>query len=308
MASFILHRLSQAAITVFLVVTLVFVVVRLAPGDAALVLIGQAGSAYEYDSLKKLMGLDRPILVQYAEFLARILRADLGQSLINRTPALDLVISRLPLTVLLACVTMGVVIVVGVPIGIATAVYRGSALERLIRTLTYSMQALATFWIAILLILIFAVRLRWLPAFGGGSVSHLILPVISLALPLIARVVRFVRSGLLEVMQTDYIRTARSKGLTESLVVRRHGLRNILIPLVTDLGLRFGWLLGGAVIVETVFVWPGLGSLLVTAVQQRDYPLVQAAVLVFVTLFLLTNLLIDIVYKWIDPRLRAPEK
>lgn len=307
MARFILYRLSQAAFTAFLVVTLVFIVVRLAPGDAALVFIGQAGSAYEYDSLKRLMGLDRPILVQYADFLARILRADLGRSLINRTPVFDLVIYRLPLTVLLACVTMGVVVVVGVPIGIATAVYRGSVFERLIRTLTYSMQALATFWIAILLILIFAVRLRWLPAFGGGSVSHLILPAVSLALPLIARVVRFVRSGLLEVMQTDYVRTARSKGLTEGLVVRRHGLRNILIPLVTDLGLRFGWLLGGAVIVETVFVWPGLGSLMVTAVQQRDYPLVQAAVLVFVTLFLLTNLFIDILYKWIDPRLRAPE-
>lgn len=299
-----MYRLIQATVTVCLMVTLTFVVVRLAPGDPALVFLGQVGSAYEYETLKKLMGLDRPLLVQFVEFLGNIVRGDFGESIFFAAPVVDLVLSRLPQTVLLALVTMLLVVVIGVPLGIVTAVYRKSLFERVVRIVTYSMQAMATFWIAILLILVFAVTLGWFPAFGGGSARHLVLPATALAIPLIARVVRFVRSGLLEILNADYVRTARSKGLPEGTVVRRHAMRNILIPLVTDLGLRFGWLLGGAVIIETVFSWPGLGSLTVTAVQNRDYPLVQGTVLVFAAMFLLVNLLLDLLYAVIDPRLR----
>jgi peptide/nickel transport system permease protein len=305
---FLAYRLAQAIVTAFLMVTLVFVAVRLAPGDPALVFLGQVGSAYEYESLKKLMGLDRPLIVQYVDFLSRIVRADLGKSIFFATPVQDLVAVRLPQTALLAAVTMLIVVIVGVPLGVATAVYRDSWFERAVRIVTYSTQAMATFWIGILLILAFAVYLRWLPAFGGGSLRHFVLPAAALALPLIARVVRFVRSGLLEVLRTDYVRTARSKGLGEITVVRRHALRNILIPLVTDLGLRLGWLLGGAVIIETIFNFPGLGNLTVSAVTNRDYPLVQGAVLVFASMFLLTNILVDMTYFLIDPRLRSADR
>jgi peptide/nickel transport system permease protein len=302
---YLISRLAQLLVVTFLVVTIVFAVVRLAPGDPAAVMIGQFANPYEIESLKEVMGLDEPIPVQYMKFVGGFfLRGDLGKSIFFNEPVMGLVFDRLPNTFILAVVTLTWVLVLGVPIGLYTALFRGGLVEYIVRVVVYFTQAAATFWVAIMLILLFSVKLDLLPAFGSDTPAHMILPSVALGLPLVARVVRFVRSGMLEVLETDYVRTARSKGLRERVVILRHAFRNVLIPLVTDTGLRFGWLLGGAVIVETVFVWRGIGLLTTTAVQNRDYQLVQGCVLVFALLFLAINVAVDIAYTWIDPRIR----
>ena len=204
----------------------------------------------------------------------------------------------------LALVTMAGVILLGIPLGLLAAATRGSILDTVIRMVTYSVQAVANFWLAILLIMFFSVRLHWFPTFGAGGPAHLVLPAVSLGIPFLARVVRFVRGGILEVLDSDFVRTARGKGLSRMVVVTKHAFRVTLIPLVTDLGLRLGWLLGGTVIIETVFAWPGLGSLTVEAVRARDYPLVEGAVLVLSAFFLVTNFFIDLSYGLLDPRVR----
>jgi ABC-type dipeptide/oligopeptide/nickel transport system permease component len=304
MYTHIIGRLAQLLVVSLFVVTIVFAAVRLAPGDPAMVMVGEVANPYAYESLKEVMGLNVPIPLQYVNFLRGLIRGDLGESVFYNVPIMELVLERLPATFVLAVVTLTWVLLLGVPIGLFTAIRRGSWAEYAVRVLVYFTQAAATFWVAIMLILFFSVTLNLLPAFGSGTPAHIILPSMALGLPLIARVVRFVRTGMLEILESDYVRTARSKGLRERVVVWRHAFRNVLIPLVTDTGLRFGWLLGGAVIVETVFAWPGIGSLTATAVQMRDYPLVQGCVLIFALLFLAVNVIVDITYTWIDPRIR----
>lgn len=301
---FILNRFLQMLVTLFLMATLVFLAIRLTPGDPALIFLGDAGSAYEYQSLRELMGLERPLYVQYADFLRGLFTADLGESLFDGQPVMNRISHRILPTVTLALVTMAGVILLGIPLGLLAAATRGSILDTVIRMVTYSVQAVANFWLAILLIMFFSVRLHWFPTFGAGGPAHLVLPAVSLGIPFLARVVRFVRGGILEVLDSDFVRTARGKGLSRMVVVTKHAFRVTLIPLVTDLGLRLGWLLGGTVIIETVFAWPGLGSLTVEAVRARDYPLVEGAVLVLSAFFLVTNFFIDLSYGLLDPRVR----
>lgn len=291
-------------VTLFIMASFVFMIIRLSPGDPALILLGDVGSPGDYATLRELMGLDRPLLMQYWDFLVRLSTLDFGHSLITGENVTAAIVQRIPPTVTLALGTMAMVILLGVPLGLVAAATVGGPLDAVIRYVTYSIQAVANFWLAILLIVVFAVQLNWLPAYGSGTLSHLVLPVISLGLPLLARVVRFVRSGILDVMNHDYIRTARSKGVSNTRIVAMHAFRPTMIPLITDLGLRLGWLLGGTVIIETVFAWPGLGKLTVEAVQTRDYPLVEGSVLILSTIFLLTNFLVEMFYGALDPRIR----
>ena len=304
MVNYLIRRFVQVLITVFIIVTIVFVAVRLAPGDPAAVMTGPAGDVYTYESIRSYMGLDRPWHLQYIDYFKGILTGNLGISIFFTKPVTELIIYRLPATLQLAFFAVLSTILIGVPLGIYCSVRRQSLIGKLLVVLAYSTQAMAEFWLGIVLVFIFSVKLGLLPSFGRGTLAHIILPAASITFPLVARVLRFIHSGLLEIMQSDYIRTARSKGLSERMILYKHAFKNILIPLVTDMGLRFGWLLGGMVVVEEVFKWPGMGSLMIQAVSSRDYPLIQGCVLVFSFLFLIVNMLIDISYPFIDPRIR----
>lgn len=304
MVNYLIRRFVQVLITVFIIVTIVFVAVRLAPGDPAAVMTGPAGDVYTYESIRSYMGLDRPWHLQYIDYFKGILTGNLGISIFFTKPVTELIIYRLPATLQLAFFAVLSTILIGVPLGIYCSVQRKYLIGKALLILAYSGQSMAEFWLGIVLVFIFSVKLGLLPSFGRGTLAHIILPAASITFPLVARVLRFIHSGLLEIMQSDYIRTARSKGLSERVVLYKHAFRNMLIPLVTDMGLRFGWLLGGMVVVETVFKWPGLGSLMVQAVSSRDYALIQGCVLVFSFLFIIVNVLIDIIYTFIDPRIR----
>lgn len=305
MVNYLIRRFFQVLISAFIIVTIVFVAVRLAPGDPAEVMAGQMGTHYTYESIKSFMGLDRPFHVQYFEYMNGLLKGNLGESVFFYKPVFDMILYRLPYTLELALMVILFTIVIGVPLGIYSAVTinRKTFINYVLLIFVYSGQATAEFWLGIVLVFIFSVKLGLLPSFGTGTYLHTILPVASLTFPLLARVLRFVRTGFLEIMQEDFIRTARSKGLTERVILYKHAFKNMMIPLVTDMGIRFGALLGGAVVVEAVFKWPGIGSLIVAAVQSRDYPLIQGCIITYAFLFLFVHLFIDIIYVFIDPRI-----
>jgi peptide/nickel transport system permease protein len=241
--------------------------------------------------------------VQYGRFAARALQGDLGMSLYHRVPALSLILERLPASLELAGAAMLIAIVVSVPLGVVSAVKRGSVWD--VASMLGALFGLSMphFWLGIMLILLFSVTLGWLPTSGRGSLAHIVMPAIALGLSLMAMFARLTRSVMLEVLNQDYVRTARAKGLAERLVIGKHALKNALIPLVTVAGMQFGFLIGGTVIIETVFAWPGVGRLVVQAIFSRDYPLVQAAVLVLAVIFVLVNLAVDLVYLYLDPRI-----
>jgi ABC-type dipeptide/oligopeptide/nickel transport system permease component len=242
--------------------------------------------------------------VQYGRFLAGAVRGDFGQSLRHQQPSMGLVLERLPATMELAAAGMGIALLVAIPFGIASARRRGSIVDYLGMGSSLLGLSMPNFWVGIVGILIFSVYLRWLPTGGRGSWEQLVLPAIALGSYLMALIARLTRSGMLEVLSQDYVRTARAKGLAERVVVWRHALSNTLIPLVTVVGLQIGELLSGTVVIETVFAWPGVGRLVVQAVFQRDYPLVQAAVFVLAMIFVIMNLLVDVAYRVLDPRIR----
>jgi len=302
--NYIIRRLFQVLITAFIIVTLVFIVIRIAPGDPAAVMTGPAGDVYTYESIRSYMGLDRPWHLQYFDYLKSLLVMDLGSSLFYTKPVTELILERIPATLELAFLAVLFTVLIGVPLGIYSSIKSESLLGKIFVFLAYSTQSMAEFWLGIVLVFIFSIKLGIFPSFGRGTVAHIILPSLCITLPLLARVLRFTRTGLLEIMQKDFIRTARSKGLSERNILYGHAFKNILIPLVTDIGLRFGWLLGGMVVVEAVFKWPGMGSLIVQAVTSRDYSVIQGCVLVYSFLFLIVNLLIDITYTFIDPRIK----
>jgi ABC-type dipeptide/oligopeptide/nickel transport system permease component len=242
--------------------------------------------------------------IQYAKFLKGAVQGDFGMSMVHRRSAFQIVIERLPATLELACSAMLFAILVAVPIGVIAAVKRNSLFDYSSMGVALSMQSMPTFWLAIMLVLLFSVTFNIFPTSGRGSFEQLILPTVALGSFYMAMISRLTRSGLLEVLSEDYIRTARAKGVKEYLVVLKHALKNSLIPLVTVVGLEFGRLLGGAVITETVFEWPGVGKLAVTAINQRDYPVVQAVVFVLAVTFVLVNFFTDLLYSYLDPRIR----
>jgi peptide/nickel transport system permease protein len=300
----VLNRIGQGLITVFLASAVVFVLIRAVPGDPAVIMLGEQATAEDIGRLRKVMRLDHPLHEQYLVFLRQLVSGDLGTSIRFQRPAAGLVRDRIGATAALAGAGLGLACLIGVPIGVLGAWRANSIADRTVRGVALFSQAVPGFWLGLVLITVFAVQFRILPASGGGDLVHLILPAITLASFLIGLTIRLTRASLLDVLSQDFIRTARSKGLAERTIALRHALRNALIPVVTVLGLQVGTLLGGAVITEAVFAWPGIGNLAVLAIYQRDYPVVQAVVLLSALVFVLTNLLVDVLCTWIDPRLR----
>jgi peptide/nickel transport system permease protein len=302
--AYIMRRLGLSILVLWGAVTVVFVAIRLAPGDPAQMMLGPSATAQEVAALRTRLGLDEPPPVQYARYLLQVARLDLGESLRLNQPALAAILERVPQTARLSALAMLAAIVLSFPMGIASAIRPGTVIDRLISILSLLGQSVPNFWLGIMLILVFARGLQLLPSGGADTWQHLVLPAVTLALPLVGILTRLIRSGLLDVLADDYIRTARAKGLTARAVMVRHALLNMLIPVITVIGLQLGTLLGGAVIVESVFAWPGVGRLLVDAIGNRDYPLVQAAILVITASFVLINLVVDLSYGYLDPRIR----
>ncbi len=306
MRAFLVRRLLHALFVVWGVVTVVFFLVRLT-GDPAVFLVDQSATQAEIAHARRLLGLDRPVLVQYADFLAAIPRGDFGLSIREKRPAMRMVLEHLwPATVQLSLAALLLSTLPAIPLGVVSATRRGGLPDHLSRIGSLLLQSMPSFWLGIVLILIFAVGFGGLlPAYGSGSLRHLILPAITLAAAPLAQNVRLVRAGMLEVLGQDYVRTARAKGLAERLVIYRHGLWNAAIPVLTVTGLSLGFMLSGAIIIETVFSWPGLGRLIVQAVPGRDFPVIQAGVFVFAVIFVALNLAVDALYAVVDPRIRV---
>jgi peptide/nickel transport system permease protein len=304
MRAYVLRRLGQAALTLLGVSVLVFVVLRVLPGDPAKMLLPEGAPQSAVDELNRHLGLREPLHVQYAIFIQSVFRGDFGQSFQYRAPALQVVADRLAATAQLALAAMFLTGAVGVSLGIVAAVRRGTRYDFASTLFAVLGQSLPNFWLGIMLILLFGVALRWLPTSGFESWRHLILPAVTLAAFPMALVARLTRSSMLEILGRDYIRTGRAKGLAERAVVLRHALRNAAVPVLTVLGLQIGTLLGGAVITESVFAWPGMGKLVVDAIFFRDFPVVQTVLIFSATIFVLINLLVDLLYTVIDPRIR----
>ena len=304
MKAYVLRRLWQSALTLAGVSVLVFVILRVLPGDPAKMLLPEGAPQSAVDELNRQLGLHEPLYVQYGLFVKSVFRGDFGQSFQYRAPALRVVLERLGATVQLALAAMLITVLIGVSLGIVAAVRRGTRYDYTSTVLAVLGQSLPNFWLGIMLILLFGVALRWLPTSGFESWRHLILPAVTLAAFPMALVARLTRSSMLEILGRDFIRTGRAKGLAERAVVLRHALRNAAVPLLTVLGLQIGTLLGGAVITESVFAWPGMGKLVVDAIFFRDFPVVQTVLILSATIFVVINLLVDLLYTVIDPRIR----
>jgi peptide/nickel transport system permease protein len=307
--AFLLRRLLHAVFVVWGVVTVVFFLVRLT-GDPAVLLVDATATHEEVARARHALGLDRPLLVQYADFLRSAPRGDFGLSIRERRPAMRMVLEAFwPATAQLALAAIVLSIVLPIPLGVVAATHRNDALDHLSRLGSLFLQSMPSFWLGLMLILLFAVGLGGLlPAFGSGSLRHLILPAVTLAAAPIAQNVRLIRAGMLEVLQQDYVRTARAKGLGERGVVYRHAFKNAAGPFLTVTGLSLGFMLSGTIVIETVFSWPGLGRLIVQAVPGRDFPVIQAAVFLFALLFVAVNLVVDVLLGMLDPRARAFER
>ncbi|HJR02335.1 MAG TPA: ABC transporter permease [Methylomirabilota bacterium] len=304
MKAYVLRRLWQSALTLVGVSVLVFVILRVVPGDPAKMLLPEGAPQSAVDELNRHLGLHEPLHVQYGLFLKSVFQGDFGQSFQYRAPALRVVTERLAATVQLALAALLITVLVGGSLGIVAAVRRGTRYDYASTILAVLGQSLPNFWLGIMLILLFGVALRWLPTSGFETWRHLILPAVTLAAFPMALVARLTRSSMLEILGRDFIRTGRAKGLAERAVILRHALRNAAVPLLTVVGLQIGTLLGGAVITESVFAWPGMGKLVVDAIFFRDFPVVQTVLILSATIFVVINLLVDLLYTVIDPRIR----
>ena len=305
MLRFPLRRLFHGVFVVWGVVTAVFFLVRLT-GDPAVFLVDQSATRAEIEHARHLLGLDRSFPEQYGAFLLAAPRGDFGESIRSKQPAMRLVLQHLwPATVELAVVAALLSTVLAVPLGVLSATHKDGMADHVSRLGSLLLQSMPGFWLGLLLILLFAVELRGLlPAYGSGTWRHLILPAVALAAAPLAQNARLVRAGMLDVLQQDFVRTARAKGVPERTVLYRHAFKNAAIPFITVTGLSLGFMLSGAIIIETVFAWPGLGRLIVQAVPGRDFPVIQAGVFVFALIFVALNLLVDLLYAVVDPRVR----
>ena len=304
MLRFVAWRLLSAAAVVAGVVCLVFVLVHVVPGDPVELMLGEFVPAADRAALAHAMGLDRPLTVQLQDYLQGLARLELGESLHSHRPVVALIAERFPATLELTLAALVVALLVALPLGVLAAVRRGTAYDRGAMGLSLLGVSIPNFWLGPLLILVFSLGLGWLPVSGREGAAAVILPALTLGTGLAAILSRMVRAAVLEVLGEDYIRTARAKGLGETQVIWRHAVRNALLPVLTVLGLQLGGLLGGAVITETVFAWPGIGQLTVEAIQRRDYPVVQACILLISVCYVLVNTLTDLVYAWLDPRVK----
>jgi peptide/nickel transport system permease protein len=302
--SFALRRIGRLILTVFLISTIIFFVIRIIPGDPALVIAGMDASAEDIAAIRAKIGTDRPIMVQYVEWLWNVVRFDFGTSLTSGQPVTQLILERFPLTLSLALLGIVVGIVVAVPLGILSAVRRWSGWDYLGMAFSQIGMAIPSFWLGILLLLLLAVKVRLFPLFGVGSFRHLVLPSLALGIARAAILLRLTRASMIEELSKEYVITARSKGLTERMVRYKHALRNGLLPVVTIAGIQLGYMLGGAIIIEQVFSLPGLGRLFLFGVYQRDFPLIQGGVIFVALVFSLINFLVDILYSVLNPRIR----
>ena len=303
MKVYLLRRLLQSLLVLFGVSCVVFFILYLT-GDPTLVLLPPDASAEDVIRFREVMGFNDPFIVQYGRFLAGALRGNFGQSIRHGEPAFDLVLERMPATFELAGAGLLIALCLAIPAGIISAVRRNTLADYVATVVALLGQSMPTFWLGIMLILVFSVQFNLLPSSGRGGLQHLILPAVTLGLFTTARITRLTRSGMLEVLNQDYIRTARAKGVSNQPVVWKHALKNAAIPIVTIVGIELGTLLGGSVITETIFAWPGVGRLSVQAIYNRDYPVVQAAVFLLATTFVLVNLFVDVIYTYLDPRIR----
>ena len=303
MGRYVLGRLVQAVVAMLGVLTIVFIVMRFS-GDPTLLLVPEGASREHVEALRHELGFDRPILVQFASYLGDLLHFDFGDSVVQRVPATSIVAQRIPYTFTLAAGALVIALGVGVPVGVTMAVWRGHWLERLLAGLVLTGQSMPTFLTGILLILIFAVLLGWLPASGSGTFSALVMPSIALGALSMSTFARMARIAVVDELSKDYVRAGRAKGLSLGTVVIRHVLRNAAIPVVTIAALEIGNLLAGAVIVETVFAWPGMGQLAIQSIQSRDFLVVQVVVLFVSAVYVVMSLLTDLAYALLDPRIR----
>jgi len=319
MTRYLIRRFWQSLLVLFGVSLIVFIILHLT-GDPAVLLMPPDATKEDIDNFRKIMGFTDPLFVrwppwnylnppwrfladtQYGRFLAGAMVGSFGTSFRHQEPALGLVLERMPATIVLTLAALGLAVCVAVPVGIISAVRRNSVVDHAGMVMALLGQSMPVYWLGIMLILLFAVRWNLLPAFGAGSLRHLILPAVTLGAFSMARIARLTRSGMLEVLGQEYVRTARAKGMRELRVILKHALKNAAIPVITVIGLDLGTLLGGAVITETIFAWPGVGRLAVQAIANRDYPVVQAAVFTLASLFVLINLLVDVLYTYVDPR------
>jgi len=304
MPAYLVQRLGSALLVMFGVVSLVFLLIHLIPGDPIEVMLGESASGADREALRAALGLNQPLPVQYLDYLGGLLQLDLGTSIHFRRPVSELLLERLPATGLLAAASLLVTVLLALPLGIMAAVRRNTIWDSGAMGFSMLGVSIPNFWLGPLLILVFSLWLGWFPVSGQSGFGSVVLPALTLGTGLTAVLSRMVRSSMLEVLGEDYIRTARAKGLPPHRVVLRHGLRNALLPVITLLGLQLGALLAGAVITETVFSWPGVGLLMIEAIQSRDYPVVQACVLLISLSYVIVNLLTDIAYAWVDPRIR----
>jgi peptide/nickel transport system permease protein len=303
MRTFLLRRLLQSLVVLLGVSFVVFFILFLT-GDPAAVMLPPEATAEDIQRFRESMGFNDPFFVQYGRFLLGALRGNFGTSIRHGEPAFTLVVERMPATFELAGAALVIALLLAIPAGIVSAVRRNTVVDYISTVVALLGQSMPTFWLGIMLILVFSVQFHVLPSSGRGTWQHLVLPAVTLGLFTTARITRLTRSGMLEVLNQDYIRTAKAKGVSDPPVVWKHALKNAAIPIVTIVGIELGTLLGGSVITETIFAWPGVGRLSVQAIYNRDYPVVQAAVFLLAATFIVVNLLVDVVYTYLDPRIR----
>jgi ABC-type dipeptide/oligopeptide/nickel transport system permease component len=304
MTRYIVRRLLIALPVLLLVTIIIFTLVRAIPGDPAKIVSGMNATDAEIELNRIRLGLDKPPVVQYFVFLGKLFRGDLGISLFSRLPVSELIWQRLPNTVLLAVSSVFLATVIGLLVGILAAVKQHSFWDYTSTVLVLFGMSVPVFWLGLMLMIVFSLYLGWFPAVGAGTWRHLVLPTLALAIAYVARTARMTRSTMLDVIHQDYIRTARAKGMVDRVVIFRHALKNALIPVVTLTGINLAQFLGGVVFIEAVFAWPGIGKLLVDALLTRDYTVVQGVVLLISVVFILMNLMVDISYAYLDPRIR----
>ena len=304
MKNFFLNKLLFTFPTIFGVVTLVFLIIHLIPGDPVEIMLGETATLTDKAKLRADLGLDLPISVQYFRFITNLVQGDFGMSFHFRQPAFDLIIKRLPATIELSLGALVVALMISVPLGILSAAKQYSVIDQTSLFIALLGVSMPNFWLGPLLIIIFSINLGWLPVSGRGDITHLLLPAITLGSSMAAILTRMIRSSLLDILKEEYIKTARAKGLSEQIILFKHALRNALLPVVTILGLQFGSLLAGSIITETIFSWPGIGRLTIQAIISRDYALVQGCVMIIALGYVFINLLTDLLYVWIDPRIK----
>lgn len=301
---FLSRRLGRLLLTIFLISTIIFFVIHIIPGDPALVVAGMDATQEAIDAIRAKLGTDQPLPAQYLQWLWKVVRFDFGESLISGQSVIKLVFQRFPLTLSLAVLGILISIVIAIPLGVLSAVKRWSLWDYSGMAFSQIGMAIPSFWLGIMLLLIFSVKIPIFPLFGSGSIVHLILPAISLGIARAAIILRLTRASMIEELSKEYVITARAKGLTERMVKYKHALKNALLPVITITGIQLGYMLGGAIITEQVFSLPGLGRLFLTGIYQRDFPLIQGGVVFVAIIFSLINFTVDILYSVLNPRIR----